>query len=460
MGKGALSGSRLPDMRWVICGLLFFASTINYIDRQTISVLKPHLQVVLHWSESDYGWIVFAFQLSYALMMVVSGRLIDRLGTRLGFALTMIGWSLAAMAHSLARGAFSFAAARFALGAGEAGSFPASIKAVAEWFPEKERALATGIFNAGTNIGAVVAPPLVIWLTLHESWRYAFVVTGSLGFLWLIFWLAIYRQPPATPAAGGERSEGPSRPNQFNPSPPQRGDRSKGPSPTQQFIPSPPPGGEGGPHSGTGEGLRRPWNQLLHTRQAWGFIVAKFMTDPIWWFYIFWIPSYLSQARGFTLVQIGYFAWIPFLAADIGSVLGGWASGFLMARGWSVNAARKITLTVCALCMPTGIAAVLASHTWVALALISVSTSAHQGWSANLYTLVSDTFPREEVASVTGLGGAGGAVGGMIIALVAGYVLQWFHTYVPLFILAGVMHPLAMIVLQQVVPRIEPVSPR
>ena len=439
VGKVAPSGSRLPDMRWVICGLLFFASTVNYVDRQTVSVLKPHLQVVLHWSESDYGWIVFAFQLSYALMMVVSGRLIDWLGTRLGFALTMIGWSLAAMAHSLARSAFEFAAARFALGAGEAGNFPASIKAVAEWFPEQERALATGIFNAGTNVGAVVAPPIVIWLTLRASWRYAFVVTGSLGFLWLIFWLAIYRQPPAAPATGADRPEGSSRPDPFNP--------------------SLPPGAEGGPRSGTGEGLRRPWKQLLHKRQAWGFILAKFMTDPIWWFYIFWIPSYLSQARGFSLAEIGYFAWIPFLAADVGSVLGGWASGFLMERGWSVNAARKITLAACALCMPAGIAAVLASHTWVALALISVSTSAHQGWSANLYTVVSDTFPQQEVASVIGLGGAGGAVGGMMFAPVAGYVLQWFHTYVPLFIIAGVMHPLAMIVLQQVVPRIEPVGP-
>ncbi|MGH9432763.1 MAG: MFS transporter [Terriglobia bacterium] len=422
--KAAPAGSGLPDIRWVICGLLFFASSVNYLDRQTLSVLKPHLQVVLHWSESDYGWIVFAFQLSYALMMVISGRLIDWLGTRLGFALTMIWWSLAAMSHSLARSAFEFAAARFALGAGEAGNFPASIKAVAEWFPEEERALATGIFNAGTNIGAVAAPPVVVWLTLHASWRYAFVVTGCLGFIWLIFWLSIYRKPPAISRASQQDPEA------------TKSDAAA------SFAAS-----------------RRLWLRLLHTRQAWGFMLAKFMTDPIWWFYIFWIPSYLSQARGFTLVQIGYFAWIPFLAADIGSVLGGWASGFLMERGWSVNGARKITLAACALCMPAGIAAVLASHAWAALALISVSTSAHQGWSANLFTLGSDMFPKEEVASVTGLGGAGGAVGGMIIAPIAGYVLQWFHTYVPLFIIAGVMHPLAIIVLQLVVPRIGPARP-
>jgi ACS family hexuronate transporter-like MFS transporter len=419
----APAGARLPPLRWVVCGLLFFASTINYVDRQTISVLKPYLQVALHWSESDYGWIVFSFQLSYALMMVVSGRLIDWLGTRLGFALTMVWWSLAAMAHALAQSAFSFAAARFALGAGEAGNFPASIKAVAEWFPEQERALATGLFNAGTNIGAVAAPPLVIYLTLHASWRLAFVATGSLGFLWLIFWLAIYRKPPASLDATSRNS------------------------------------GEGQPKMAQSfQGSHREWKRLLHTRQAWGFILAKFMTDPIWWFYIFWIPSYLSQARGFSLAQIGYFAWIPFLAADIGSVAGGWASGYLMERGWPVNSARKVTLAACALLMPAGIAAVLSSHTWLALALISISTSAHQGWSANLYTLVCDMFPQREVASVTGLGGAGGAVGGMIIAPVAGYVLQWFHTYVPLFIIAGVMHPLAMIVLQIVVPRIKRVQ--
>ncbi len=412
----------LPHLRWTICALLFIASTINYIDRQTISVLKPHLQDVLQWSESDYGWIVFAFQSAYALMMIVSGPVIDRLGTRLGFGLAMVWWSLAAMGHALCRTVWEFGIARFSLGAGEAGNFPASIKSVAEWFPKKERALATGIFNAGTNVGAVLAPPIVVWLTLRWSWRAAFIFTGSLGFLWLVAWLAIYRLPRRHPwlrRAELEHIEG---------------DASEA---SQDLAPK----------------IR--WKNLLAYRKAWGFILAKFMTDPIWWFYIFWLPSYLKTARGFTLQEIGYFAWIPFLAADIGSVAGGWLSSWLIKRGWSVNRARKTAMAACAFCMPTGIAAVFAPKAWIALALISVSTSAHQGWSANVFTLASDMFPKKDVGSVVGLGGSGGAMGGMIIAPVAGYILQFFHTYVPLFIIAGVMHPLALGFFHLIVPRVE-----
>ncbi len=412
---------RLSRLRWLICALLLFASTNNYIDRQTLSVLKPHLQSVLHWSESDYGWIVFAFELAYAGMMIVFGKVIDWLGTRLGFAISVVWWSIASMAHALASSALSFGVARFFLGAGEAGNFPASIKSVAEWFPEKERALATGIFNAGTNIGAVLAPPIVVWLTLQWSWRAAFVFTGSLGFIWLIFWLLIYRPPREHPWI----------------------------TPVELNYIERDSVSESGP-----EASRLSWRALLGYRQAWGFILAKFMTDPIWWFYVFWLPSYLAQGRGFTLKEIGYFAWIPFLAADLGSVLGGWLSGFLIGHGWSVNAGRKTAMLVCALCMPSGIAAVFAPNAWWALALISVSTSAHQGWSANLFTLASDMFPKQDVASVVGLGGAGGAVGGMIIAPLAGYILQYLHSYVPLFLIAGVMHPLAIGVVQLIIPRI------
>jgi MFS transporter, ACS family, aldohexuronate transporter len=411
----------LPSLRWIICGLLLLASSINYLDRQTVSVLKPHLQDAMHWSESDYGWIVFAFQLAYAVMMVVSGGLIDWLGTRVGYALSIAWWSLASMAHALARNAFQFGVARFFLGAGEAGNFPAAIKAVGEWFPVEERALATGIFNAGTNIGAVLAPPVVVAMTLKWGWASAFILTGSLGLLWLVLWLAVYRQPRRHPWITRQELE---------------------------HI-------EG---SVTVADPRAPWRVLLHARQAWGFISAKFMTDPIWWFYVYWIPSYLKEARGFSLVEIGYFAWIPFLAADIGSVLGGWLSGFLIARGWSVNGARKTAMAVCAFLMPAGIVAVFAPKAWMALALISVATSAHQGWSANVYTLASDIFPKKDTGSVVGFGGAGGAVGGMIFAPFAGYMLQWFHHYAPLFIIAGVMHPLALGVVQVLIPRIEPLT--
>ncbi|HET7100235.1 MAG TPA: MFS transporter, partial [Terriglobia bacterium] len=280
---------------------------------------------------------------------------------------------------------------------------------------------------AGTNIGAVLAPPIVVWLTLTWNWRVAFVFTGSLGFIWLIFWLLLYRKPREHPWMT-----------------PQELDYIESGSPDRATVRKP-----------------RSWKLLLKYRQAWGFIIAKFMTDPIWWFYVFWLPSYLAQGRGFTLKEIGYFAWIPFLAADIGSVLGGWLSGFLISRGWSVNAGRKTAMLICALCMPSGIAAVFAPNAIWALALISVSTSAHQGWSANLFTLASDMFPKSDVASVVGLGGAGGAVGGMIIAPLAGYTLQYLHSYVPLFIIAGVMHPLAIGVVQLIIPRIRqtPVQP-
>jgi ACS family hexuronate transporter-like MFS transporter len=417
-------GAKIPHLRWYICGLLFFATTINYLDRQTIAVLKPYfLQPLL--TESDYGWVVHSFMAAYAIMMVVSGRLIDRLGTRVGFALAIAWWSIAAMAHALARSAFSFGVARFFLGAGEAGNFPASIKAVAEWFPKRERALATGLFNAGTNIGAVLAPPLVIWLALKWSWREAFILTGALGFVWLIFWVALYRVPTQHPWISAKelrhiQSDALAEANESE--------------------------------------ARIPWRKILGYRQAWGFITAKFMTDPIWWFYIFWLPSYLKQARDFSAREIGYFAWIPFLAADAGSVVGGWLSGFLIKRGWTVNGARKTAMLICAFCMPAGIAAAFAPKAWMALALISVATSAHQGWSANVFTLASDMFPKKDLGSVVGLGGAGGAVGGMIIAPVAGYILKWFHSYVPLFIIASVMHPLAMGFVQLLIPKVKPIT--
>ena len=425
LAQNTASGFKIPHLRWVICGLLFFASTINYIDRQTISVLKPHLQSIMHWSESDYGWIVFAFQFAYAIMMVISGKVVDRLGTRLGFALAMVWWSIAAMAHAVCRNVFQFETARFFLGAGEAANFPASIKSVAEWFPKRERALATGIFNSGTSIGAVVGTLMVTWLTLRWNWRVAFIFTGSLGFIWLAAWLLFYRAPGKHAWLSREEFE---------------------------YIAE---------REAEADEESRPalaWRAILRYRQAWGFILAKFMTDPIWWFYIFWLPSYLEQARGFTLKQIGIFAWIPLFAASFGGMAGGWLSGYWMKSGWSVNRGRKYAMVIMAFAMPTGIAAVLAPKAWVALALVSIAMAAHQGWSANVFTLASDMFPKKDVGSVVGLGGAAGAVGGMIIAPVAGYTLQFTHSYVPLFIIAGVMHPLAMGLVQWLIPKVEPVG--
>jgi ACS family hexuronate transporter-like MFS transporter len=339
----------------------------------------------------------------------------------------MTWWSLAAMGHALARGVWSFAAARFLLGAGEAGNFPASIKAVAEWFPKRERALATGIFNAGTNVGAVAAYPIVGWLLLKWGWQAAFIGTGALGFLCLVLWLAFYRLPREHPWISASERD---------------------------YIES-----SAGEHS---RGLQPElaWRSIFAYRQAWGFMLAKFMTDPIWWFYIFWLPKYLIEARHLSIARLEIFGMIPFLAAVPGSVAGGWFSGYLMRRGWTANAARKTAMAVSAFCMPAGILAVFSPSPWWALALISLATSGHQGWSANVFTLASDVFPKRDVASVVGLGGAAGALGGMIIAPVSGYVLQYFHSYVPLFIIAGLMHPVALGVVQILMPRIEVIGDR
>jgi MFS transporter, ACS family, aldohexuronate transporter len=415
----------IPGLRWWICGLLFLGSAVNYIDRGTIAILAPKLQDTFHWSQSDYGWIINAFMVAYAIMMVVSGGVIDRLGTRVGYALAMGWWSIAAMAHALASSVFSFGVARFMLGAGEAGNFPASIKAVAEWFPKRERALATGIFNSGTNLGAVIAYPLVGWIYLRWGWKEAFIGTGALGIVCMAAWLALFRMPRFHPWLS--RSE-------LNH--------------IEQTD-------AGAPAEGA---ARIPWMSILRHRPAWGFTLAKFMTDPIWWFYIFWLPKYLVEARGFTIAKLEWFGMIPFIAAVPGSIFGGWLSGHLIRRGWSVNAGRKTAMLVCALAMPAGVAAVLAGSPWLAIALISVSTSAHQGWSANVFTLASDIFPKRDVASVVGIGGCAGAIGGAIIAPFAGYVLQYTHSYIPLFVIASVMHPLAIGLLHLIIPKIEPIA--
>jgi MFS transporter, ACS family, hexuronate transporter len=445
----------ISNLRWVICGLLFFGSLVNYVDRGTIAILAHPLQQLFHWTETDYGWIVFAFQLAYAIMMVLSGSVIDGLGTRAGYALAMAWWSIAAMGHALARGVASFAAARFLLGAGEAGTFPASIKAVAEWFPKRERALATGIFNAGTNVGAVAAYPLVGWLLLEWGWKAAFVGTGGLGLICLVIWLAFYRLPRQHPWV---------RQNELEHIESRHADEQEAPtaqvqalrlSETKNPSESPVPPGRWTAGLKTRVSI---WASILGYRQAWGFTLAKFMTDPVWWFYIFWLPKYLIEVRHFSIARLELFGMIPFLAAAPGSIAGGWLSGFLIRRGRSVNAARKIAMLVCAFSMPAGILAVFSGSPGMALAFISLATSAHQGWSANVYTLASDMFSKEDVASVVGLGGAAGAAGGMIIAPVAGYLLQWLHSYAPLFIIAGVMHPLALAVVQRLIPRIEPVQ--
>jgi ACS family hexuronate transporter-like MFS transporter len=405
--------------RWRICALLFAATTLNYLDRQVLGVLAPDLTRMFGWSEVDYGYIVTAFQAAYALGLLSAGAIIDKLGTRIGYALTISIWSLAAMSHALAGSVLGFAAARFLLGLGEAGNFPSAIKTVAEWFPRRERAFATGIFNAGSNVGAILAPLLVPIIAVTFGWRAAFLFTGVLSATWLVTWLIIYRSPAQHPALSpGELAH-------------IRSDADEPSAPV-------------------------PWAQILRYRQAWAFAAAKFMTDPIWWFFLFWLPKFLNSEYGLTLTGLGPPLIAIYLMADVGSIAGGWIAGRFIKRGWSVNRARKGAMLLCALAVVPIVFAANTTSLWVAVALIGLATAAHQGWSANVFTLTSDMFPRHAVGSVVGIGGFAGAVGGMLISTFTGFLLESTGSYVPVFIMAGSAYLLALAVVHVLAPGLEP----
>jgi ACS family hexuronate transporter-like MFS transporter len=409
----------IRGLRWYICALLFFATTINYIDRQVFSILAPDLQKTIGWSEVEYGYIVTAFQAAYATGYFFVGRMMDSISTRKGFAIILGVWSLAAMAHAGARSVMGFAIARAALGLGEAGNFPASIKTVAEWFPKQERALATGIFNAGSNVGAIAAPIIVPWMALTYGWQWAFLATGGIGFVWLFFWLALYRRPE---------------------------EHSRLDAAEFAHIRSDP----------AESTAKVAWAKVFPKKQTWAFGIAKFLTDPVWWFFLFWLPKFFNQQYGLTLDKIGLPLVIIYLSADIGSIGGGWLSSALIKRGWSLNAARKTAMLVCALCVVPIVFASRASNLWVAVALVSLACSAHQGWSANLYTITSDMFPRNAVGSAIGIGGTLGAVGGMFASTGAGYILEFTGSYYSLFIVAGSMYLIALAIIHLMVPKLEP----
>jgi len=420
---GIASTSTLPwhsgSVRWRVCAMLLAATMLNYIDRQVLGVLAPFLQEQIGWNEIEYGYIVTAFQAAYAIGLLCAGAIIDRFGTRIGYAISIGVWSLAAMSHALATGVISFAAARFALGLGEAGNFPSAIKAVAEWFPRRERALATGIFNSGSNIGAIVAPLLVPVVATRWGWQAAFLCTGLLSAMWLIAWLLTYRTPEQRPGLSAAELT---------------------------YI-----------RSDAAEPLTRlPWMQILRYRQAWAFIAAKFLTDPIWWFFLFWLPKFLHAEYGLTLLGLGAPLIAIFVCADVGSIAGGWLAGRLIRRGWSVNRARKSAMAACALAVVPIVFAAGADNLWLAVALIGLATAGHQGWSANVFTLASDLFPRAAVASVVGVGGFAGAVGGMLIANFVGFLLQATGSYVPVFLVAGSAYLLALAVVHTLTPRLEP----
>jgi ACS family hexuronate transporter-like MFS transporter len=413
--------ARSGYFRWVICSLLFFATTINYVDRNVLNVLATDLQKEIRWSDTDYGDINAAFYFAYALGFLVIGRFIDRVGARVGYAVSLVAWSMIAAVHAVARTPLQFGIARFCLGFAEAGNFPAAIKATAEWFPRRERALATGIFNAGTNVGAVVAPLLVPWLALQWGWQSAFIVTGLAGLSWVAIWLPLYDQPDRHPRV----------------------------TPAElAWIHSDPPEPV----------VRIPWVRLLPYRQTWAFTVGKFVTDPIWWFYLTWSAPFFAARFQTNLKTIGPPLVTIYLMADVGSVAGGWLSSWLLGRGWSVNAARKTAMLACALCVvPVSLAPVV-ENMWVSVALIGLAAAAHQGFSANLFTLTSDLFPRRAVSSVVGIGGMAGAVGGILMQLASGRIVEATGNYERIFLIAAVVYLFSLVAIHILSPRLEPVQ--
>ncbi len=416
---GSSQPGTIPNFRWYICGLLLYATTVNYVDRAVLGILEPTIARDLHWSNTDYGNISAVFQLGYGVMMPFAGRLIDWLGLRVGYSLSTLVWSLSSMSHALARTAKEFALARLGLGLGEAANFPACIKAVADWFPRRERALATGIFNGGSNLGAVIAPLTVPIVTAYFGWHAAFIFTGSLSFSWVILWMIVYREPEQHPKLSREELA---------------------------LIRS--------DHEET-SAKSVPFRQLIDKPAAWAFLTGKLLTDPVWWFYLFWLPGFLSRKYGVNLTHLGGPLIAVYALSAVGSVAGGWLSSYLLAKGWVVGKARKTAMLVCAIGATAAIFVPLAAGSlWLTVGLIGIAAAAHQGWSANLYTVASDCFPRSAVSSVVGLGGFAGAIGGAVVQRSVGSWLDISgNAYGPIFLIAGMMYLIALLLIQLLLPR-------
>lgn len=438
----AESGFKIRGLRWIIIGLVFFATLINYIDRLTISVLAPAIVADLRLTNTEFGGIATWFLFAYTISQTLSGKLYDRIGIKKGFTVSIIVWSLAAMSHALATGLRSLSAFRFILGLGEAGNWPGAAKTVAEWFPAKQRALGMGIFNSGAAIGSIVAPPVIVGLTAYFNghWQTTFLVTGALGFLWLVLWLFLYDTPERHQWLTREeyaliRSDEIER--ELVPVP-----EATVATDLQQTVP---------------EEEAIGWFKLLTYRQTWAIVLARFLVDPVWWLYITWLPLFLNQVHGFDLKQIGLFAWVPYVAADAGSLFGGWLSGFLISRGWSVNAARKAVIAFAALLMPAGIFAAFTPDSMTALALIGVVLFGFQVWINNVQTLPSDFYSSKAVGSVAGLGGTGAGIGSMIFIFTTGWVVDHF-SYTPILVAAGLLAPIGTLVLFALAGNIKKVS--
>lgn len=400
----------IGNYRWYICALLFFCTTVNYIDRNSLSVLKTTLQNSLGWTDVDYGWVTFAFTTAYAVFPPIMGGLIDRFGVKSSLAGALILWSLMAAAHGLVRTVIGFAIVRFLLGFAEAANFPASIKAVAMWFPQKERAFATGLFNSGTNVGVMVSFATV-WLATTFGWQWAFVAIGLIGFLWLAFWQWGFDAPEKSARVSAAELA---------------------------YIQADQPKGQ--------EKLKIHWTALLRYKEIWPFLIAKLLTDPVWWFYLYWLPSYFEKERGQDALKSAGLLAVIYTGASVGSVGGGWLSGFLIGRGWKVGTARLVTMLIPAVFMPGAIMAYYTQNFVLCVVFVSMATACHQAWSANIFTSATDLFPAKVSGAVVGLGSMTGGIGGMFMTLVAAMVIQWTGNQQMIFIWAGLMHPISLLI--------------
>lgn len=419
--------------RWTICSLLFFATTINYLDRQVVGLLKPVLEKELDWTETDYSYIVMAFTASYAIGLLLFGRIIDKIGSKLGYTISITVWSIAAMGHALVKSTLGFGIARSLLGLGESGNFPAAIKTVTEWFPKKERALATGIFDSGSNIGACVAPILIPWILGMYGWQEAFVITGAIGFIWLVAWRLLYEVPARHRKISQEELD---------------------------YINS---DQEASVETDKAENVS--WIQLFRLKQTWAFIMGKFFTDPIWYFFLFWLPSYFSSTFHLDLKKPSLPLVIVYTATTIGAVGGGYLSSFLIKKGWLVYKSRKFVLLLSAFCVLPIIAARYTTDMWVVIGLISLAVAGNAAWSANIYTIVSDMLPKKAVSSVIGIGGTAGAIGGVIFPLFIGFILDYYKGinniiagYNVIFFICSLSFLLAWLLIHLLTPKMKPID--
>ncbi len=420
---GAKNVSTIGNFRWTICALLFFSTAINYMDRQILGILKPTLSHDLHWNEHDYANIVTAFQFTYALGYLFGGRLMDKIGVKRGLPIAAFVWSVAAAAHGLARSVLGFTFARLALGLSEGGNFPACIRTIGEWFPVKERALATGIFNSASNIGAIICPLTVPWIAVHAGWPTAFFITGGLGLIWLVAWALIYQSPETHPKL----------------LPAERAYIEDGRVPVVD--------------------VEVPWVALLSMKASWAYMIAGVLSGPVWWFYLFWIPDFLSKRFHLSLEKTGFYTGVIYTISIFGSIAGGWLSAALMSRGWTLDRARKLSMLIPAVCVVPVCIAASVSNVWIAVAVVGVAAASHQAWSANLYTFVSDIMPKRAVGSVVGLGGFTSGIASMVVAQAVGWVLTQTGSYVPLFAWASTMYLFSLLAIQLLVPKIHQLDP-